>query len=130
MKRSAVFAVLVLFSASSGWAAKQFPVTGLVLKVDRSRRTLSVSCQSIPGYMDAMVMPFDVRQAKDLDGLAPGMTVDFTLVVEKGSNYAERIQIRPYESVEQDPLTARRLKLLTRLSHPASAPAKALGIGQ
>jgi len=130
MKRFVVFAVLVLLSAGSSWAAQQFPVTGLVLKVDRSRRILSVSCQSISGYMDAMVMPFEVREAKDLDGLAPGMTVDFTLVVEKESNYAERVQIRPYESVEQDPLTARRLKLLTQLSHPASASAKALGIGQ
>jgi protein SCO1/2 len=73
-------------------------------------------------------MPFEVRQVQDLDGLTPGMTVDFSLVVDKESNYAERIQIRHYESVEQDPLTARRLKLLTQLSHPATA--KALDIGQ
>jgi len=71
-----------------------------------------------------------VREAKELDGLAPGMAVDFTLVIEKESNYAEHLKIRGYESVEQDPLTARRLKLLNQLSHPGSADVKALEIGQ
>jgi len=100
----------------------------MVLKVDQPNKIFVISCQSIPGYMDAMVMPFEVRQIRDLDGLAPGMTVDFTLVIDKESTYAERVQIRRYESVEQDPLTARRLKLLNQLSHPDSA--KSLDIGQ
>lgn len=130
MKGFASITLLLLLSAGSTFAAQRFPVTGLVLKVDRSRRILAVSCESIPGYMDAMIMPFEVRDAKDLDGLAAGMTVDFTLVIEKESNYAEHVQIKRYESVEQDPLTARRLKLLTQLSHPSSGSAKALGIGQ
>jgi len=52
------------------------------------------------------------------------------LVAEKESNYAQHLQIRHYESVEQDPLTARRLKLLNQLSHPGSATAKPLEIGQ
>jgi protein SCO1 len=130
MKRLVAIAGLLLLGAGFSWAAQQFPVTGLVLKVDRARRILAVSCDSIPGYMDAMVMPFEVRDAKDLDGLAPGMTVDFTLVIEKESNYAEHVQIRGYESVEQDPLTARRLKLLSKLSQPAPSAVKALEIGQ
>jgi protein SCO1/2 len=80
--------------------------------------------------MDAMTMPFDVRQAKELDGLAPGMVVDFTLVVEHDTSYTEQVHVRPYESVEQDPLTARRLKLLNQLSNPASLSSKPLAVGQ
>jgi len=121
-------AAWLLFSAGSIWAAQQFPVTGMVLKVDQPHKIFVVSCQSIPGYMDAMVMPFEVREVEALNGLAAGMTIDFTLVVEKASNYAEHLQIRRYESVEQDPLTARRLKLLNQLSHPDLA--KSLDIGQ
>jgi protein SCO1 len=128
MNRFVVLAVIVL--TGSGWAAQQYSATGMVLKVDQSHKTFIVSCQSIPGFMDAMVMPFDVRDSKELDGLAPGTAVDFTLVVKKGSSYAEHVQIRRYESVEQDPLTARRLKLLNQLSHPTSAMTKALSIGE
>jgi protein SCO1/2 len=128
IKHFSMFAALLFLGTSSCWAHQQYPVTGMVLKADPSRKTFIVSCQSIPGYMDAMVMPFEVREARDLEGLKPGMTVEFTLVVEKESNYAEHVQIRSYESGEQDPLTARRLKLLNQLSHPA--PASALKIGE
>jgi protein SCO1 len=130
MKRLAMFVVLLLPNAGVCWAEKQYTVTGMVLKVDQPHKTFVVSCQSIPGYMDAMVMPFEVHKVKDLDGLTPGVEVNFTLVVEKESSYAEHLQIRQYESVEQDPLAARRLKLLDQLSHPESTSAKALAIGQ
>jgi protein SCO1 len=128
MKRVFQFAACLVLTAGSAWAAQQYPVAGMVLNVDQPHKKFVVSCQSIPGYMDAMVMPFAVRDGGDLAGVAPGMTVDFTLAIEKQSNYAEHIHIRHYESVEQDPLTARRLKLLNQLSHPTIA--SALDVGQ
>src|SRR5579863_8051531 len=105
MKKKNLFGLMavLLLQASFCWSEQQFPVSGLVLRVDRPHKTFTVSCQNIPGYMDAMVMPFEVREARELDGLASGMTVDFTLVVEKESNYAQQVKIRRYESVEQDP---------------------------
>jgi protein SCO1 len=127
MKRVVQFAAGLVLTAGSSWAAQQYPVTGMVLNVDQPHKTLVVSCQSIPGYMDAMVMPFAVRNSGDLAGVTTGMTVDFTLSVEKQSNYAEHIHIRHYESVEQDPLTARRLKLLNQLSHPTTSSAVDVG---
>ena len=120
----------MLFFTSLGWAAQQYTVTGMVVKADAAHKTFVVSCQSIPGYMEAMTMPFDVLQAKDLDGVGPGMTVEFTLVVDAQSSHAEHIQIHNYESVEQDPLTARRLKLLNHITDPSSSAIKALAAGQ
>jgi protein SCO1/2 len=130
MKRLALCAAWLLLSAGFCMGEQRYAVKGMVLKVDRPRRILVVSCESIPGYMDAMIMPFEVREAKELVGLAPGTAVDFTLLIEKESNYAEHLKIRRYESVEQDPMTARRLKLLDQLSHPGSAEAKSLKVGQ
>jgi protein SCO1/2 len=131
MKYWARLAAALFLLASSGWAAQKYSVTGLVLKVDQHHKTFTVSCDSIPGHMDAMIMPFEVRDGKVLDGVAPGMAVDFALIIEKDSNYAEQIKIRRYEGAEQDPLTARRLKLLSQLSHPAAeSNTKALAIGQ
>jgi protein SCO1/2 len=129
--RSAVLAMttLVLVTGSS-WATQEYSASGIVLKVDPSNKTFVVSCQAIPGFMSAMTKPFEVRSLKGLDGLAPGTMVEFTLVVEREMSYAKNIKIRGYESVEQDPLTARRLKLLKQLSDPKSSAVKPLAIGQ
>jgi protein SCO1/2 len=110
------------------WATQTFAVSGMVLKVDVAHKSFLVSCQAIPGYMDAMIMPFEVKDAKELEGLSQGTLVDFTLKVEKQSSYAEQVKIRRYESVEQDPLTARRLKFLDQLSHPRAV--KVVDAGQ
>jgi len=48
------------------------------------------SCDAISGYMEAMVMPFTVREEQALDGLQPSMPVEFTLVVESGHCYVRR----------------------------------------
>jgi protein SCO1/2 len=78
--------------------------------------------------MPAMTIPFSVRQRKDLDGLVPGADVRFTLVVSGSSSYAERIRIVRFQSVEQDPLAASRLKLLTQVA--GGARPKVLSIGE
>jgi protein SCO1 len=103
---------LLSFCASGARADTRYSVRGLVLKIDKARQTFVASCESIPGYMDAMVMPFQVREAKELEGLVPGTVIDFTLVVEKDTAHAQNIHVRSYQSVEQDPETTRRLKLL------------------
>jgi protein SCO1 len=121
---------VVLLVASPGWAAQRYAVAGMVLKVDQAHKTFTVSCQSIPGYMEAMIMPFEVRETKELEGLKPGIAVEFTLVAEKDSSYAEHVRIRRYESAEQDPLTARRLKFLNSISASSPSSVRALAIGQ
>jgi len=79
----------------SSAAAQEYPVTGMVLKVDRSLNSFTASIEAIPGFMPAMAMPFEVRQKKELDGLVPGAAVEFTLVVDRKSSHAERIRVVP-----------------------------------
>jgi protein SCO1/2 len=130
MKRLVTLVPALLLVATFSWAERQYSVTGMVLKVDPSHKTFVVSCESIPGYMAAMTMPFDVRAAKELDGLVPGAIVEFTLVVDQKSSYARQIRVRRYESVEQDPLRARRLKLLGQISSPSASGVQALAVGE
>lgn len=125
--KSLILSVLLFSIAAS--ATQRFPAQGMVLNVDRQHKSVIVSCESIPGFMEAMTMPFGVRDVKELNGLAPGTAIDFTLVVEQDDSYAEGISIHPYESVEQDPLTARRLALVKRLNNPG-ASSQLLAIGQ
>jgi protein SCO1/2 len=119
---------LVLLAIPSSQAAQEYSVTGMVLKVDRARLTFTASIQAIPRFMAAMAMPFGVRQAKDLDGLVPGAAVAFAWVVNGNTSYAERIRVVRYQSTEQDPLVAGRLKLLTQVA--GGAPRKTLAIGE
>jgi protein SCO1/2 len=128
MRRVLGITALLLLAGQSSVAAQEYPVTGMVLKVDHSRNTFTASIQAIPGFMQAMTMPFEVRQRNDLNGLAPGAVVEFILVVDQKSSHAERIRLVRYQSVEQDPLAASRLKLLTQIA--GAAPQRALAIGE
>jgi protein SCO1/2 len=112
--KSAILLTAVCLSLAplSHAAAKRYPVTGVILKIDRPHRTFVATCAAIPGYMEAMVMPFTVREETALDGLEASTPVEFTLVVENGHSYAEAIRVHHYESMEQEPLRARRLQLL------------------
>jgi protein SCO1/2 len=114
----------VFFLAATSFATPQNrDVSGLLLAVDPSRHTITVSCKEIPGYMEAMVMSFPVQGSTLPAGLQPGVMVDFTLVVENNTSFAQDIHVRPFESLELDPTQARRLKLIENASstHPPSA---------
>jgi len=119
--------VALFLAARSTSAADRYPLRGLVLSVDASHKSFVVSHDSIPNVMGAMTMSFDVREPGDLEGVAPGTIVEFTLMLDRQEAHAEQIRIRRYESIEQDPLTARRLKLLKDI---IGSPSKALTIGQ
>ena len=130
MKRSVLLIAVWSLMTAPGRAMQKYDVAGILLKVDGSHQTITVSCESIPGYMDAMVMSFPVRNPKALDGLQPGVRVEFTLVVEKDSFYADGVHAHPFDSLELDPTQARRLKLLEHLITPSSPAARPLAIGQ
>lgn len=99
-------------------AVQTYAVRGLLLKIDERTRSLLISCESIPGYMDAMVMPFHVGDAAQLDDLRTGTLIDFDLVVDGDKSYVQNIRQHHYEGVEADPIAARRLKLLAAISDP------------
>jgi protein SCO1 len=112
--------------ARSAWAAKRYSVTGIVLRVDKDHRSFSASIAAIPGYMDAMSMPFSVHDPKELEALQPGAYVEFTLVAEKDDSWVESIKPRRFVSMDREALLARRLQLL----EPAGDHARAPEVGQ
>lgn len=102
--------------ANSSQIAKNYPASGLILRVDRAHQSLELSCAAIPGYMDAMVMTLPVRDAKSLDGLQAGTAIDFTLRVDKATADAEDIRIHEYENTAQEPMASRQLQILESAS--------------
>jgi protein SCO1/2 len=120
-------AALLVLALPASLAAQEYRVSGMVLTVDRAASRFTASIQAIPGFMAAMAMPFDVRQSKDLDDLAPGAVVEFVFVVGRNWSHAERIRVVRYQSVEQDPLAVSRLRLLTQAAGGVVPPALATG---
>jgi protein SCO1/2 len=114
---AAIFASAVLHV----WAAEQHAVQGMLLKVDREHRAVLVSCDAVPGYMDAMEMQFAVRQPNELNVLEPGTTVRFNMVERNHEVYAEHLQPIVGENVEAEPTEAARLTFLHRAVNPAAA---------
>ena len=128
---SCLLALAILFVFARPAHAQTYPVTGMIVSVNPAGRTFTASIQAIPGYMQAMTMPFEVRQAADLNGLSPGVVVAFTLVVERTTSHAERISVVHYQNTEQDPFSASRLKLLSDLASGSQSPTgTAVPVGQ
>lgn len=121
MKRGTLAMIFLFLATVPSWAVDSHAMSGLVLQVDPAHHSMVVSCQSVPGYMDAMTMPFDVREAKSLDGIKAGTTIDFTFVVDGTASYAKDIRVHSSENLEREPLEAHRLALITKLSNPAAA---------
>ena len=128
-ERSTVVTLLlaVVLHSVSVHAERRYPVTGLVLSVDRSKKQMVVSCQAIQGFMDAMVMPFSVPDAKSLEAIQRGSLIDFDLVVKQESSHAENVHIRWYPAVEREPSKARRLQ---GLDEDLRGPVRRLSVGQ
>jgi protein SCO1 len=119
------FATLLLIAILLGTihlrAAEKHKARGVVLSVDRTRRSLVVSCEAIPGYMEAMEMSISVRNQSALTALKLGTTIDFDLVKDGKAVYADQIQTSSAVSYEPEPMEAAGLTVLHRALNPSAA---------
>ncbi len=91
MKWYVVAAAVIILAAGacqtgSRAPRREYELRGKVIEVDRERGMVTVAHEEIPGYMDAMTMPFTVRDSWAFAALAPGRQLAATLVVE-GDRY-------------------------------------------
>lgn len=95
MRTHIVFSICLALAA--GACARKvdqrtFPLHGQVLAVQAARKSVELKHGEVKGFMPAMTMPYEVRDAKLLDGLAPGDLVDAQLVVESNTAYLSAIK--------------------------------------
>jgi protein SCO1/2 len=129
MKIAVILLSVALFAGSQVLAQEEHPAKGLVLKVDVEKRSLVVSCDTIPGYMDAMEMPFAVQDSRTLATLKPGMTVRFTMVERANVLYAENVHAGTAANFEPEPVEAGELSALHRAMDPSTV-ARIVTVGQ
>lgn len=92
--RNAILIVVaaVLFSAckpaevantnSASSAAKRYNLRGKVVSVDKAAKKATIEHEEIPGFMEAMTMPFPIQEDWVWDELKPGVEVRAELVVD------------------------------------------------
>ncbi len=56
-----------------------FEGTGRIVSIPPSKRNLIVKHGKIPGFMNAMTMPINVRDTTIIQGIAPGDSIRFTI---------------------------------------------------
>ena len=91
-RQAGVFACAALLLLTG--CARHYRAQGIVLAVDSANRTVTISHRAIPGYMEAMAMPFHVEASQNLDQLRPGSRIDFQLRVSRESTVARNIRLQ------------------------------------
>lgn len=71
---------------------RKFTVRGIVKNVDPAEGKISIQHDEIPNYMPAMTMPFNVRDAAELEGLQVGDTISFVLHVTEDESWINHIK--------------------------------------
>ena len=73
--------------------AKRFEFKGKVMTVEKDKHLVTVSHEEVKGLMDAMTMPFMVRDEWVFDQAATGDQITATLVVEETESWLENVVI-------------------------------------
>ncbi len=72
---------------------KQYPVKGQVVSTDPAHGEVTVDAAAIPGFMEAMTMPYKLRTPNILSELHPGDQITATLYVTDSDDLLDQIVI-------------------------------------
>jgi protein SCO1 len=99
----AIVLVFLLFLAACGPSlsaqsanatdAKRYPLTGRIVSIDKPSQSITVDGDEIPGFMAAMTMPYQVKDAAVLEKLSPGDQIKAEIVVGNDSAYLENVVV-------------------------------------
>jgi protein SCO1/2 len=69
-----------------------FQVKGLVLELKPAEKSVKIKHEEVPGYMPAMTMWFDVKEANELAGIEAGDPVAFRMIVTDTYGWIDQIR--------------------------------------
>lgn len=96
-RRAAIVVIFALCALGAGCGAsnradeKRYELKGKVVSIDKRGATVTIAHDEIPGYMEAMTMPFMLKDEYLLDQMAAGDRVTATLVVEGDRSRLEAV---------------------------------------
>jgi len=69
--------------ATSAVELKSFPIRGRIVSVDAAKGMIMLDHEAVPGFMDAMIMPYKLKDASVASELHPGDRITAKLLVRK-----------------------------------------------
>ncbi len=73
--------------------SKHYHLKGKVVSIDKQGKMLNVDSETIPGFMDAMTMPYKIKPESGLDKLHPGDAITADLIVQDENAWLENITV-------------------------------------
>src|SRR5919199_1862311 len=106
--RAHILIVIGLAAASCGRATddRSYKLQGQVLSIDGPQKQLTIKHEEIKGLMPAMTMPYEVKDDRLLNGLAPGDLINATLIIESNDAYLKTIKKVGQAPLEKPPAEA------------------------
>jgi len=89
----AMFCLILSPALPGAEKVQSYQVRGVIRELRPEKKEMIIKHETIPGYMEAMVMPFTVRDAKSFKQVAPGDTVIFTLRVTDTEDWMENVKV-------------------------------------
>jgi protein SCO1 len=72
---------------------RRYHLKGKILSIDLQQGLATINHENIPGFMEAMTMPYPVRDARLLQGLGAGDEITADVVVSSDGAYLENIVV-------------------------------------
>jgi protein SCO1 len=116
-----VAAATMIVSCGPAATERTYTLQGQILSVAADHLEATIKHETIPGFMQAMTMPYKVREAKEFESLKPGDLITSTLVVTGNEAY-----LKDVKKVGEAPLEAPQ----AGLAAPASSGFELLKPGE
>ena len=79
-------------SSSGATNPRTFQVKGVVREILPEKKKIKITHEEIPGYMEAMTMMLDVKDAKELNGLQAGDSLSFRMLVTEDDGWIDQLK--------------------------------------
>jgi len=88
--------------ATAQSATKHYLLTGKVISIHKQAGMAIIDNDLIPGFMDAMVMPYIIRPASALDQLQPGDSITADVIIEYDRYWLENVKVAGHSTTTDD----------------------------
>ena len=85
-------------SAPQVASVKRYHLKGKVVSIDERAKMVNIDSETIPGFMDAMTMPYKLKPESELDKVHPGDAIAADLLVEDDGAWLENVEVTAHSS--------------------------------